>query len=172
MDSQQQLRSTKRFRLLLQQLIAEDPEASQQKLAEDLGISQGHLSKLAHGKRNAGIDLIELSIRKLKISPLFFFGNADKDPHYRDYKGIRKLAPTMGHPALYRFLKLAEDGGIPITSREKSLLTEQEWDGDPTTESYMLLLQAFRSVKVPEDTLVRLRKDTTAKKQRQGSDAS
>jgi hypothetical protein len=147
-------RATTRYQLLIQQLLAEN-ENDQAAIARILGLTQPHVSRLKDGKRKAGIDAIELAIRKLRIAPAFFFAPMPTEPHYRDFKGIRKLAPPMGYPALYRFLKMAEDGGISITQREKTALGEQEWDGDPTPESYMLLLQALRTVQMPETTVVR-----------------
>lgn len=155
-------RATERYQLLVQQLIAEDPDRSQAEIGELLGVDQTHVSRLASGKRKAGIDVIELAIRgKLRISPAFFFAKLPTEPHYRDFQGAHKLPPSMGYPALYRFLKMAEDGGISLTAREKALLTDQEWDGDPSAETYMLMLQALRTIRAPEDTVVRLRKEPT-----------
>lgn len=160
-----EMRATARYQLLVQQLLAENDD-DQGAVAKILEVKQPHVSRLKDGKRKASISAIELAVRKLKISPAFFFGPTPTEPHYRDFQGIRKLPPKMGYPALYRFFKMTEDGDIPITSREKAVLTDQEWDGDPTAQTYMLMLQALRTVQVPEDTVVRLRKPPQKKHER------
>lgn len=150
-------RATKRYQLLVQQLLAEDPDQNQGRVGEMLGIDQTHVSRLASGKRKAGIDKIELAIQKLKISAAFFFAKLPTDPHYRDFKGPHKIPPDMGYPALYRFFKMAEDGDMRLTDQEKRELTTQEWPGDPTPETYWLMLKALRTVEMPEHTEVRMR---------------
>jgi hypothetical protein len=135
-----------------------DYDDDQGEVARLLGIKQPTVSRLKDGKRNAGIDAVELAIRKRHILPQFFFGEAPTEPHYREFQGLRKMPPKMGYPAYWKFLKMAEDGGMTLTTREKAVLSDQDWDGDPTPETYLLLLQAIRTVRVPEDSVVRIRK--------------
>jgi predicted XRE-type DNA-binding protein len=151
------LRSIERYRLLVHQLLADHGD-DQREVARILGIKQPSVSRLKDGKRKAGIDAVELAVRRLKLAPQFFFAPTPVEPHYRDFQGLRKIPPKMGYPALWKFFKMAEEGGMLLTQHERAILTQQEWDGDPVPETYMLMLQAIRSVEVPEDTVVRLRK--------------
>lgn len=146
----------RRYQLLVQQL-SEDTGDDQSQIAEWLHIKQPHVSRLKSGRRKAGIDSIELAVRKFKISPAFFFSPMGTEPHYTRFKGPHKIPPEMGYPALHAFLKLADETSMRVTDEERRALTAQEWDGYPTVQSYMLLLQAFRALEVPEVTEVKAR---------------
>lgn len=86
-----------RFRLLLQQLREEaDGERGgwQQQVADQLGISQGMVSKIARGERDPGLPTIEKAKKRLKIHHDFFNDSRLKDPHYRDYPADRPRHPA------------------------------------------------------------------------------
>lgn len=146
-------RAKKRFQLFLRQLLEEG--RSQDDVARMLGLSQASVCRIAAEQRGPTLDSVEHAIRTLKISPDFFFAAMPTHPHYRDYQGARKIPDPMAYAALARFLKNAEEMGLKLTDADRFNLANQEFDGDPTPETYMLLLQALRSVRMPERTEVR-----------------
>lgn len=90
-----------RFRLLLQQLREEaDGERGgwQQQVADQLGISQGLVSKIARGERDPGLATIEKAKKRLKVHHDFFNVAGLKNPHYRDFPADRARRPTEPAP--------------------------------------------------------------------------
>jgi hypothetical protein len=171
--------ATKRYQSLVGQLY--EQHGKQKRVAELLYIKQPHVSRLIDGTREAGVDAIELAIRKFGVSPAFFFRPMPielairkfgvspafffrpmpTEPHYAEWKGPHKLPPEMGYPALHTFLKMADETGMKVTAAERQALAEQEWAGYPTVQSYLLLLQALRALDFPEVTEVKARPQAT-----------
>lgn len=161
------LRCVERFQNLVSQLLQEG--RTQKEVGKLLGVRQHSVSRLLNGERGAGIDLVELAVRKLKIDPRFFFATFEGVPRYRDFVGPHKL-PQMGHAAFFRFLRIADEMGIDLSSREKDALERQDWDGEPTPESYQLLLQAVRTVRQPSKTQTRMRAVETVSRREKRTD--
>lgn len=127
----------------------------QLRIAKRLGIKQPYLSKVWNRKIRPGLDEVELAIRRLSISPAFFFASFPTPPHYKDFRGVSRL-PNMSYPALRRFLEAAEQSLKP-TEEERIWLERQEWEGEPSEATYMLFLQALRTVHVQPQTSVKTR---------------
>lgn len=160
------LRAVSRYRELLRQLIAEG--LSQQEVAERIGYgTQGSISRIVGGTREISVDQLELAVRRLGLNPQFFFGPGE-GLRYRDFSGVRKV-PDMGYPAFFRFLKMADESGMELSLTERNALQRQDFDGDPTPETYFLLLQALRTLRMPEETQVRQRPEPPPARRRKRS---
>jgi hypothetical protein len=124
----------------------------QSAIAEKLGISQPFLSRMASREREVGVLPLELAIRKFGVAPAFFFSSFPKPPNYRDFLGVRKLAPQMGYAAFNEFIEKAQGMGLTISEAERLLLSRQDWETEPTIAAYMHLLSALRACAPREDT--------------------
>lgn len=62
--------ATERYRLLVRQMMSEG--ASQQQVAERLGITQNHVSKILSGERQPGAALLDRAVRLLALRPGWF----------------------------------------------------------------------------------------------------
>lgn len=160
-------RAHERYLLLIAQMRAEHASANggsewgwQTAVAKRLKITQSYLSKLAAAEgdeRSLGLEPLEHAIRKVGISPLFFFSAFPTQPRYRDFVGPRKLPPPMGYAAFAKFIDEAPALGMQLTEAERHALSQMEWPTEPSVASYMHMLSAIRACAPSEDTRARMR---------------
>lgn len=117
----------------------------QGRICVQLGIKQPHVSKLWNGPLSPTIDVIELAQDRQRIRYEYFHEKKLTSPHFRDFQRGRKV-PLMGYRAFHRFVELCPEMGIQLTEREIATLQSQEWDGEPTPDTYRWFLQALRTM--------------------------
>ena len=150
--SKYELLANERYRLLIAQL---SQGQSQEEVAAQLGTSQEQVSRIGKGERFANLKAIARAVECLSISPTFFFlarGSGMPPLNYSDFVGPHKIPPRGGYAAMLKFLDDRDD----ITAEEREAIERQRWDGEPTADTYMLFLQALRTLK-RGDTVVRKR---------------
>lgn len=81
--------ASKRYLLLLKQLLAEDPDrGGPTRIAKTLHVSKGTMSKILKetSPRGAGLDVVERAIHHLRLDPRYFFDKRSS-ANYHDHIG-------------------------------------------------------------------------------------
>lgn len=132
----------------------------QGRICAQLGIKQPHVSKLWNGAQQPTIDVIELAQEKQRVRYEYFHEKKLTSPHFRDYQRGRRV-PLMGYKAFHDFVALCPQMGINLSESEIATLRYQEWDGEPTPDTYRWFLQALRTIP-PAQTRVREKPTATS----------
>lgn len=87
-------RAVERLRMLIEQVRADMPGAKEHEVAQRLGLSESHYSKIKRGKPTIYVETIEGVIAAMRLDPRFFFdADIGEAPHYRDFIR-RRPAPS------------------------------------------------------------------------------
>jgi hypothetical protein len=145
-------REQQRYLTLINQLRAEwiaekgTARGFELQTAPKLGTTAATLNRLKAGTRDPGMEVIRGAVEVFRIDRTFFYGTFSEEPHYSKFRGVRAVPETGPPPALQAFLT-AGAMGMEVTDDERTWLLQQSWPGEPTPETYYLLLKALRTLR-------------------------